>query len=110
MRFAWLVVLSCACGGKMLVDADAGDAATTKDAAADGVVGSDGGDFACGESGHFVFCDSTIEYCQLVKTAHARAYSCQPNTPAPTCAPVVSSPYECGCYTNGDEVFITICN
>jgi hypothetical protein len=108
MRFAWLIVL-VSCGGKVLVDADAGDAAATKDAS-DATTTSDGGGggfFPCGETGHFINCDSTAQYCQLIKTSKAHDYSCQ-TLPAP-CTQTASAPYDCGCYQSGDEIFLTIC-
>jgi hypothetical protein len=104
MRFAWLLVVA-SCGGKMIIDSDAGDAAVVIDAG-DATTG-DGGPFSCGESGHFVDCDEATQYCQLVKTSKTHAYSCQP-LPA-NCTTQASSQGDCGCFQSGAEIFLTIC-
>jgi len=104
VRFAWLLLVLVSCG-KLIDDTDAGDAAIPKDAGE--AATSDGGSFACGETGHFVDCDSTTQYCQLVKTSTTHDYSCQP-LPA-NCSPPASSQYDCGCFQSGDEIFLTIC-
>ena len=111
MRFAWLLlVLLVASCGKLIDDTDAGDAAIPKDASeaqatSDGSGG--GGLFPCGETGHFIDCDSNFQYCQLVKTSKTHDYSCQ-LLPA-DCTTPASSKYDCGCYQSGDEIFVTIC-
>ncbi len=107
MRFAWLLLVA-SCGGKMISDTDAGDAAIPNDASDASLTGDGGGGpFSCGESGHFVDCDSATQYCQLIKTSKAHAYSCQP-LPA-NCTTQASSQGDCGCFQNGAEIFLTIC-
>ena len=109
MRFAWLLLFLASCG-KLIDDSDAGDAATPKDASeaqatSDGSGG--GGLFPCGETGHFIDCDSNFQYCQLVKTSKTHDYSCQ-LLPA-DCTTPASSQYDCGCFQSGSEIFLTIC-
>ena len=107
MRFAWLLVVA-SCGGKMIADTDAGDAATTKDVASDGSPAGDGSAvFSCGEAGHFVQCDPATQYCKLLKSSTKHAYSCE-LLPV-TCTPAASAPYDCGCYQSGAEIFVTLC-
>jgi hypothetical protein len=106
MRFAWLLLFVVSCG-KLIDDTDAGDAAIPNDAS-DATTGEGGGGpFSCGESGHFVDCDSTTQYCQLIKTSKTHAYSCQP-LPA-NCTTQASSQGDCGCFQSGAEIFLTIC-
>ena len=109
VRFA-LLLLVASCGGKMIIDTDAGDAAIAKDASDEDATAGDGSSttlFPCGETGHFIDCDSTAQYCQLIKTSHSHDYSCQ-TLPA-ACATPASSQYDCGCFQSGDEIFLTIC-
>ena|SRR6476620_7641390 len=107
MRWLLLVALT-SCGGKMLVDSDAGDAAITKDASDDAALSADSPNaFPCGEGTHIVYCNIETDYCQLIKTSHSHDYSCHPD-PA-TCTPPASSKYDCGCYQSGAEIYVTIC-
>ncbi len=92
----------------MIVDVDAGDAAIAKDAS-EAASSGDGssGFFECGETGHFIACEASTQYGQLVKTSKSHDYSCQ-SLPA-DCTTPASAPYDCGCYRSGDEIFVTIC-
>ena len=103
MRFAWLLLVA-SCGGKLITDTDAGDAAIPKDASE---ASSEGGLFECGETAHVIECDSAVQYCQLVKTSKSHAYSCE-ILPA-DCTTPASSKYDCGCFQSGDEIFVTVC-
>lgn len=111
MRFAIYAaaLLACACG-KILDETDGGDAATGDGGANDG--GGEGF-FPCGEPGYYVNCASTTQYCLLVRSSHARTYSCElTDGEPPTCAgyPAAAAPYDCGCYVGSNgEVTITVC-
>lgn len=107
MRFAWLLLVA-SCGGKLIAETDAGDAAIPKDASeAASDAGGSGIVFECGETGHIVLCDSAAQYCLLVKTSTSRAYSCEV-LPA-DCTTPASSKYDCGCFQSGAEIFLTNC-
>jgi hypothetical protein len=108
LSLSWLLLLFLASCGKLIDDTDAGDAAIPKDASEATTTDTGGsGLFSCGETGHFIDCDSTTQYCMLVKTSKTHDYSCQ-TLPA-DCTTPASSKYDCGCFQSGDEIFLTIC-
>ncbi len=107
MRYQLALVaalLTCACGGRLAYDADAGDAQANDANTGDGNVA-----FVCGEGNKTINCDPTTQYCLLIRSAHSRAYSCNPLPPACTGSPA-SAPGDCGCFTGPDgEIYMTVC-
>jgi len=111
VRFAWLLLFVASCG-KLIDDTDAGDAAIPKDAneASEATTANDGSsdDFPCGEAGQFIYCNSKTQYCRLIKTSKTHDYYCA-ELPATDCTTPASSKFDCGCFKDGDEIFVTIC-
>jgi hypothetical protein len=94
-----------ACGGQIIDDVDASDAAPQNDAS------TSDAQFVCGEGNTFVICNPGDEFCRLIRTSTSHHYSCVPNDGVTGCmGSPPASQGDCGCFidANGD-VYITQC-